>query len=88
MKGFISLVAALSVALPLSAQSSGHNWVKVTICSCTFPVCRSRGVAYMTHDAYGNPAAVFFTNGGMTRYSYDAAGAKLRAEYRAAAASS
>ena len=39
---------------------------------------RSRGIAYVTRDARNNPQRIYFTNGGVTGYSYSAAGEKLR----------
>ncbi len=40
---------------------------------------KSRGIAYITYDLNNNPERIYFTNGGVTRYVYSAAGQKLRA---------
>ena len=56
---------------------------------------KSRGIAYITYDANGNPKAVYFTNGhsahrdacqskNETRYTYSASGQKLHVEYNTA----
>ena len=42
---------------------------------------RSRGIAYITYDANGNPARIYFTNGNVTKYKYSASGQKLGVEY-------
>ena len=46
---------------------------------------RSRGIAYITYDANGNPSRIYFTNGSQTRYTYSAAGEKLLVEHYVAA---
>ncbi len=42
---------------------------------------RSRGIAYITYDLNGNPQAIYFMNGNEIRYTYSAAGEKLRVRY-------
>ena len=46
---------------------------------------KSRGIAYITYDANGNPSRIYFTNGSQTRYTYSAAGEKLLVEHYVAA---
>ena len=45
---------------------------------------RSRGIAYITYDANNNPQNIYFTNGNETRYTYNAAGQKLRVVHNTA----
>ena len=45
----------------------------------------SRGIAYISYDGCGNPNAIYFTDGSVTKYSYSATGQKLGVEYRVAA---
>lgn len=40
---------------------------------------KSRGIAYITYDLNNNPEKIYFTNGSMTKYVYNASGMKLRA---------
>ena len=35
---------------------------------------KSRGIAYITYDANGNPNRIYFTNGSQTRYLYCSSG--------------
>ena len=42
---------------------------------------KSRGIAYITYDRIGNPYRIYFTNGNVTKYSYNATGQKLGVEY-------
>ena len=46
---------------------------------------KSRGIAYITYDANGNPQKIYFTNGNVTKYVYSATGQKLGVEYYVAA---
>lgn len=42
---------------------------------------KSRGIAYISYDLYGNPQTIYFTNGNMTRYTYSGLGEKLCVEH-------
>ena len=39
---------------------------------------KSRGIAYVTRDAYNNPRRIYFTDGNVTKYFYGASGQKHR----------
>jgi len=39
---------------------------------------KSRDIAFITYDANNNPSKIYFTNGNITKYVYNASGQKLR----------
>ena len=58
---------------------------KTPFCWGSLVADMSRGIAYISYDGCGNPNAIYFTDGSVTKYSYSATGQKLGVEYRVAA---